>query len=149
MRIMETPQYIIWWQISDIDNNLIRECETMVRLVCKTSDLRCDDVRLKDAIFSLKSCSLCDDLALEDPKHVIMQCTYFDEKRRLMFEDLYNVGGFNGRAIIDTSDDVFWTLMGRPVEGFEWHDMVEFWSTAAVHIHRIMSIVVKERAGVG
>ena len=83
--IKETPQYCIWWHIADMNTDIMRECESMVRLICKTSDLRCDDPRLKNAIFSVRACSLCDNLAPEDPQHIIMQCTYLEDDRMRMF----------------------------------------------------------------
>ena len=36
------------------------------------------------------------------------------------------------------SQNIHWTLMGKPVDGVEWPIMVEFWSVAAIHVHRMV-----------
>ena len=36
-KIQEGIQPLIWWQIGDISHDLMRYCETMVRLVCRAS----------------------------------------------------------------------------------------------------------------
>ena len=78
--LMESPQYLIWWQMSHHNTNIIKEymyvwfidcsdklqkthtpvCEVMVQLICKLSEPRCDDYRILNAPFTLKRCSLCD-----------------------------------------------------------------------------------------
>ena len=146
---METPLYCIWWHISDMNSDIMCECETMVRLICKTSDLRCDDPRLKDAIFSVKSCSLCDNFAPEEPQHVIMQCMYLEDDRRRMFSDLETLYDNTGTRIIDMSQNIYWSLMGKPIEGIDWPLMNDFWTIAAIHIHRMIRKVVQDRAGIG
>ena len=147
--VMDFPQYCSWWHIADVNHCLIRECETMVRLICKTSDLRCDDPRLKDATYSVRSCSLCDSYALEDPQHIIMQCAYIEDERRAMFDELENIAGGAGRRVIEMSQNIYWTLMGRPVEGIAWVLMIQFLSVVAVHVHRMIRKVVRDRVGIG
>ena len=148
-RIMDNPQYMIWWQISDKNTSIMRECETMVRMVCKTSDLRCDDHRLKGLAFSLKSCTLCDDMAHENPEHMILQCTYLSEERRKMFSDIVNMKDGVGNKILEYSENILWSILGRPVDGIRWPDMIEFWSITAKHVYIMYRIVLKDRAGIG
>ena len=50
-------RYFIWWAISDNFPWLMKDCENMVKILCKTSKLKCDDFNLKT--FAQISCTLC------------------------------------------------------------------------------------------
>ena len=147
--VMDKPSYMIWWRIADQDTRLIREYEVMVRIVCRVSDLRCDDYRLKGKAFSVRSCTLCDNHALEDSKHFIMQCPYLSDERDNMFHDISNMHDNVGNRILDKSEEILWTLLGRPVDGVEWIDLVNFWIIVATHVYKMYRIVMRERAGIG
>ena len=57
-KLCPSPMYLCWWQISDTNPNLIGMCENMARMVCKSSMLKCDDVRLKSLTHSWRWCEL-------------------------------------------------------------------------------------------
>ena len=42
-------QYLVWWQLADKFPQLQRISENMARLICRTSQLKSDDFRLKMA----------------------------------------------------------------------------------------------------
>ena len=67
-----SAKYLSWWHISDAYLKLMKECETMAKLVCKASDLKCDNYEFKGASFFAKSCSLCDHAAYENAEHIKM-----------------------------------------------------------------------------
>ena len=76
-----TPRYLSWWQISD--NLLIhtRMCESLARIVCKSSLLKSDDYRLKSLTPCNRVCNNCDLYATEDIKHLLMQCPAMEDDR--------------------------------------------------------------------
>ena len=147
--LMHTPQYCIWWQISDKNTNVIKECEIMVQLICRVSGLRCDDYRLRNAPFGMKSCLLCDDLALEDPKHIILQCSHLADERKTMFDELENIPNGTGTIIMNSSENLLCTMIGKPVDGVMWPDMVNFWIIVATHVYKMYRKVIRDRAGIG
>ena len=53
-RVMGIPGYCIWWQIADDDHAYMRRCEVIVRILCNVSQLKCDDYRLDNAMYSEK-----------------------------------------------------------------------------------------------
>ena len=59
---MTTPNtmYLSWWRLSDSNHKMMRISEMMAKIVCRTSRLKCDDVRLKGAPASQKTCERCD-----------------------------------------------------------------------------------------
>ena len=83
-----SSKYLSWWHISDNFPYMIRECETMAKLVCKCSELKSDDYRFKHASSFMKSCSLCDHAACENAEHMIMACPYNSDLRTTLFNDL-------------------------------------------------------------
>ena len=53
-------RYLVWWQISDVNHQLMKCCETTVRLVSHASLLRADGVRLKGSPIASRFCTSCD-----------------------------------------------------------------------------------------
>ena len=45
--VCSTNRYIIWWQLADVFHDQLYNCEIMVKLLCRSSRLKVDDVRLK------------------------------------------------------------------------------------------------------
>ena len=72
--IVDGPAYSIWWEISDADPALIRACEIMVKLLCKSSMLKGDQIRLRRGTIGARMCIQCGLGAIEDAAHLIMQC---------------------------------------------------------------------------
>ena len=78
-----------------------------------------------------------------------MQCPYLADERANMFQDISNMPDNVGNRILDRSEEVIWTLLGRPVDGVEWIDLVNFWIIVAKHVYKMYRIVMRERAGIG
>ena len=143
------PFYLNWWFLADNQHHLQRICETMARLVCHTSLLKDDDVRLNDGSFSQTMCSYCELGSRETIKHLVMQCPNFEESRLIMLEELeQKVIGF-AEASMQTPDQVFLWLMGKQAEGLEPEDMIRFWSISGWHISRLYNRCIRYREGIG
>ena len=116
-RSVGKSRYITWSYISDRWPHLIRMCETMVRVVCHTSRLKCDDFRLKGATHSQVTCERCDLYAVEDIEHILMQCPSFDRDRMRMYDQLCMIDpGFMERCAEEPGEVLAW-LLGKPIEG--------------------------------
>ena len=66
-------------------------CEIMARLVCYASRLKSDDVRYKGASLSTVRGQFCDLGVVENVVHILMQCPAFEDKRRIMFENICEI----------------------------------------------------------
>ena len=55
-----TSRYLIWWQLADKYFWLSSDCEIMTKILCHSSLLKTDDVRLKSLPMASRFCSLCD-----------------------------------------------------------------------------------------
>ena len=96
----------------------------MVKLLCRASLLKVDDVRLKTLPANAKFCSLCD-LGAYDANHMIMQCPFTQTARNNMYGELQSVHDGMGLNILDAGNDIFLTLMGRQPLGFPTAVMVD------------------------
>ena len=143
------PNYLIWWSISDANPKLIRACEVMAELVCGSSKLKCHDPTLKRASFNMKMCNLCNDHAREDINHLVMACKWHEQTRMEMFNEMKHLNDGIGRAIIDRADICIDMLLGKPVNGFEDHDLICMWKCACKWISKIYFDTLKNREGVG
>ena len=94
-------KYLTWWSISDKFPNMLRWCENLAKIVCKSSLLRVDDFRLKDSLHSAKVCSLCDNYSIENIEHIVMQCPFFENNRVELYKK------------IDLLDPIFKRKMGE------------------------------------
>ena len=95
--VCPSSRYIIWWQIADVFHEQIRNCEVMVKILCRASLLKVDDVRLKSLPANEKFCSVCDLGAYDDAYHMIMQCptTQLARNRILMISKVCKMGQVN------------------------------------------------------
>ena len=80
-------------------------------LVCKTRQLKCDDLRLKLIVNNIYSVG--SSFAKEDANHFILHCSYVNDIRRELFNDMARMIGISGNNVMDRSDDIFYTLLGK------------------------------------
>ena len=142
-RVVDGPAYSIWWQISDMDPTLVRPCEVMVKLLCKGSRLKDDEVRLRGSSFATRMCSLCDLGALEDAVHLIMQCPAQADIRELLYEQINDL-----QPPIE-HQEYFYVMMGKYIQEWEFLDMLPIWMASCHHIGRMYYRALSRRAGIG
>ena len=141
------PRCTIWWEISSLDHGMMKCCESMVRLISHSSQLKMDDVRLKRLPIASRFCTLCDLSSPEDVRHFVMSCPRWQRDRTAMFSDIANIDDGSGRAILDMRCDVLLVLLGRSVDGFTYEQMCRVWYISAVHISRMYSERLREGIG--
>ena len=53
-----SPRYLTWWQLSDSDPEVTKKCEVLAKILCHSSILKGDDLRLKSQLRYHKLCTL-------------------------------------------------------------------------------------------
>ena len=137
--VAPSPMYSVWWTIADAFQEYMRKCEVMVRILCHTSLLKCDDVRMIRATFSAKSCIMCDNIAYEDIRHVVMQCSAQSDLRREMYREIHT----NVPASVNMCN--FGVLMGSSIDGWDCNDMLPIWLISCTYIVRMYYKVIRFR----
>ena len=144
-----SPLYLNWWFLADNMHYLQGMCETMARLVCHTSLLKDDDVRLNKGSHLQVACANCDLGIRETIKHLVMQCPSNENRKLDMLREIKReVGGF-AEICSQAPEQVFLWLMGKSAEGIEPKDMVRIWIIAGLHISRMYRDCIIQREGIG
>ena len=147
--VMGNVKYLVWWRLSDMIPSLMRQCEDMAKLLCRTSKLKADVPRLKAASPVERMCSLCNLYQIEDAKHVILYCDYVNDLRAEMHEKINGIPGNAGIEIMQNSSDLFYTLLGKKSNVTCEDDHVTFCAVIAQYISKMYRRITSEREGVG
>ena len=148
-KVCNGPKYMIWWQISDTNRDLLKQCEIMMKLISHSSLLRTDDVRLKGLPMAARFCDQCDLAAIDDVRHLVLQWPSLQEERIALFRAVSSIQDGCGRVLLESACDVLLVLLGRPVVGFTEVQMVGIWSISARHIAPMYRKKVNNRVGIG
>ena len=141
--------YSIWWRLVDNQPQKIRQCEDMIKLICGASRLKCDDPRLKNSTSVNRMCEVCDNYEIEDVKHVIMHCPRVNELRLEMFNCFNEMNDNLGKLILNSSDNLFYTLLGKRCIELDDDVYLEFNEIASFYISKMYRLIVRERQGIG
>ena len=142
-------QYITWWHIADIAPQHQKMCETMARLVCRTSLLKEDDPRYRGTSSSTRNCSQCDLSTLETIAHLVMQCPANERAKEILFIEIERVDERFNERCANAPDQVFFWLMGKAIDGVEIDFMTNIWIVAGYHICNMYNRRISQREGVG
>ena len=143
------PRYLSWWQISDNCPRHTKMCESLARLVCKTSLLKSDDYRLKGLAPSNRVCNQCDLYASENVKHILMQCPTMEDDRVKLYQRLSSIDRTIEERMKNEPQNVFFWMLGGSIEGMEIELMTRFWITSGYAINKMYRKVTKGRDGIG
>ena len=143
------PFYLNWWFMADNMHQHQGMCETMARLVCHTSLLKDDDIRLNGGSHSQTMCTNCNLGIRETVQHLVMQCPANEGSRITMFREIeMEVEGF-AEACAQTPEQVFLWLLGKQREDCEPKAMISMWTIAGWHICRMYNHCIRSKEGVG
>ena len=134
MHISISPEYMIWWRISDGDHELMKACECLMKLITHSSLLKTDDVRLKGQTIAARFCDRCEHASMDDVRHLVLQCPSLQDARNAMFRELSEVDNGRSHVILASPGDTLYLLLGKIADGFSIEVMVSFWTVAARHI---------------
>ena len=142
-------QYLSWWFLADNAPLLQGTCETMARLVCHASRLKCDDPRLKKESFSQKICGECTLGITETVYHMVMQCPVNENNRKLMFTEirLHDIQ-FDERSASAPGEAFYW-LMGKHIPDIEIDNMCKIWAISGRYIANMYHFRLKQKEGIG
>ena len=144
-----TPRYLSWWQISDKFPIHTKMCETLARIVCKSSLLKSDDFRLKGLTPSFRICSNCDLYAPEDIRHLLMQCPAMESDRVNLYHNLSLIDPSIKERMENEPHQVFMWMLGGSIEDVEIEHMIRFWITSGYAINSMYRRSTKGRDGIG
>ena len=144
-----SAKYLTWWHISDVYPKLMKECETLAKIVCNASDLKCDHYKYKGASFYSKSCSHCDQAAYENAEHMIMSCPYNRDYRDLMYEELSNNNECKELWNLLPKPSMLKVILGGKTGNSDFSIFVPIWCIVAKWVHKMYFRIVNERSGVG
>ena len=111
-----------WWTIARYNVTLKKSCCTMIRLISGCSQLKVDmDVHLA---FDQRICGLCPSGQVEDLFHILIDCTYYNDLRRSLFEKLECSLSQETYTLIDSLPVriVYYILMGMNYP-ISYHDL--------------------------
>ena len=145
-KICDVPMYCVWWKISDVFPALIRQCENMVKLICRASKLKVDDYKFKNRNVM---CTLCDNYAREDTLHIILQCHGTEQLRNDMQTELIRRIGRDNYGEIANRNDYHAVLMGSCPDNISEDTMMVFWTVVCIYVSRMYWYTLKNREGVG
>ena len=112
-------------------------CETLAKIVCRTSRLKCDDIRYRSATHSQRVCERCDLSVVETIGHLIMQCPSASVLRDAMVNEIKQIDPyFDDRCMQSPDEATFW-LLGKHIEGVEHDLMGDIWKIAGVYVQRM------------
>ena len=147
-RVVNNVRLLIWWQLGDHRPELMYQCETMVKIICKASELKCDKNRHNREIGGLY-CELCDDMSIENGEHIIMHCRHLQDIRNNMLKEIDNLEKSTNIPILSGADDMLSTLMGHLPENASGEIVMPFLQIVAMHVYRMYRRVLMSREGIG
>ena len=124
-------------------------CENMARMVCHSSRLKCDNVRLKGLPPSHRNCTLCDMYVTETLFHLTMQCPYFVNEHTLMYDDIYNLDDRIRGIFAQHPEMTFMYIIGKCIPGLEHSMMLQIWTISGTIIDQMYRVVFRNRQGIG
>ena len=148
-KTVSISRYLPWWEIADQCPEFMRICENMAKIVCHSSRLKCDDVRLKGMTASYRTRVNCEMYALEDIRHIVMQCPNVDAIRRKMYKSIYEIDNGLEQKFIEYPEEVFYWLLGKNIDDVSRGNMVKLWKTSGFHINQMYSQYTNNRTGIG
>ena len=123
----------------------MNKCEDMARLVCNTSNLKCDDILLKNEPYGSRMCINCDLGIEENIFHLVMQCQVSYKYRVNMFKEINNLpNGIGSNAIRDPTQ-ILLILLGKCATDYTIEQMIPIRTISAEYISAMYREVIRNR----
>ena len=87
-------------------------CEIMAKKVCGANLLKTADTRLKSKSVASRFCDKCTLGIEESVKHIVMQCPFFEEDRKMMLNEMSDLKCTDIDNILSEAATTFQILMG-------------------------------------
>ena len=148
-QVIGPSKYISWWKLSDARPNLIRMSETMVKILCQSSQLKSDDFNLKGKPMTSVMCSNCDLGIVENIDHIFMQCPFNVREKEMMINRILCIKDGSGMHALNSGSDVIHVLLGGHIEGLSEEQMFNVWQISGEFIVKIYRKILSSRTGIG
>ena len=145
----DNGRLLIWWQLADIAPNIMKQCEVMVKIVCRASRLKVDCYQYRKDPINRTYCELCNTFANEDARHLLLQCPALNVLRTELFDGIERIEYVYNASLFQPNTDVFETLMGKIPSDICYESQVEFLKVIAMCFYKMYYYVLNERSGVG
>ena len=145
----ESVKPLIWWQIGDMSHDLMKNVETMVKLVTRASKLKSDCYQFKNDTINRPYCDLCHTHAIEDVKHILMHCPSLTVLRNGMYKELHDIERKYEITVLLPSECNLTFLLGKMPVRFTPYMTYEICRVIACNVQQMYTHVLKNRAGVG
>ena len=145
--ICKVPEYLIWWQMADDNHQMMKRCETIVKLISHASLLKVDDVRLRGASSFSKFCVDCDLGVVDDIRHLVLQCPKWQTGRTEMMNEIENIPDGRGVALLNSQCDLVIALLGGIDNVYTYEQKVRILTISAECITNVYHEKVKEGVG--
>ena len=122
------------WHIADIAPQHQKICKTMARMICHTSLLKDDDPRCRGGSNSLRNCSRCELGIPETLRHLVIQCPENEGLKEILFKEIAKVDDSFYERCMNATDQLFFWLLGKPIEGVNIDVMTDIWIIAGYHL---------------
>ena len=121
----------------------MKDCETMVKILCHASLLKIDDVRIKRWPAAARLCTMCDHGFVDDVRHMAMECPGLQPRRNIMFGEIHLILEKYGLTH-DVLNDTSWESpnLNTPMEA-----MGEIWICSARNISSMYRLKLREGIG--
>ena len=147
-KTMESVHLLIWWQLADQCPDMMYQCESMVKLLCRASNLKCDTHKSKNDPRN-PYCDLCKSFANENVKHVIMQCPNLAPIRDNMYLEIVSLETISGVQILANVDDYYAFILGKIPTTLRPEISLELLKIIAQYVNAMYQKVLKSREGIG
>ena len=140
---------ISWWKLSDARPYLMRMSETMVKILCQSSQLNSDDFNLKGKPMTSVMCPNCDLGIVENIHHVVMQGPFNVQEKECMLNSISGIKDGSGIHALNSNTNILHVLLGGHIEGLSEEQMFNIWQMSGESIVKMYRKILSSRKGIG
>ena len=85
----------------------------------------------------------------ETVRHLVMQCPENERSKEILFIEIVKVDELFNERCANAADQVFFWLLGKPIEGVNIDTMTNIWIVAGYHICNMYNARIHQGEGVG
>ena len=147
--VSDTGKLLIWWQLAGIAPEIMRQCEVMVKIVCKSSNLKVDSHIFRNDPVRRTYCELCNDFSIEDARHVILHCPLLSTYRTELFEGISLIETEYNSKIVGTNEDLLSIILGQSIVNVNIEAYTAFLKLVARSVYKMYTHITNARKGIG
>ena len=121
----------------------------MIIIIIMIIIIKDDDHRCRGGGNSLRICSRCELGIPETLRHLVMQWPENEDLRETLFKEIAKVDDSFNERCMNATDQVFFWLLGKPIEGVNIDVMTDIWIIAGYHLCNMYKTRIFHREGVG